>query len=226
MLVKMESFIARREENEMNTIKLSGEVVSLPVFSHEYYGEKFYAFTLESKRLSGVTDKLNCIASEKLIDSIREHTWIALEGEIRTRNHFDRERKKVDVDVFVMNIAPYSSDVNDVTMVGYICKQPTYRETPKGRHISDILIASNRENGKHSDYIPCIAWSRNAHEVVRMPVGTKVTIHGRFQSRMYLKQYEGMEPEVMTAYEVSISQIIKEEKNGEHSNGNNPVGEV
>ena len=55
-----------------------------------------------------------------------------------------------------------------------------------------------------------IAWSRNAHFVEALGVGTKVYVEGRFQSRVYIK-LDGDETKELTAYEISISRIDAEE---------------
>ena len=101
---------------------------------------------------------------------------------------------------------------NEVTLVGYICKKPIYRQTPFGREISDILLAVNRAYNK-SDYIPAIAWGRNARFCQNIEVGTKVKITGRVQSRNYEKKFEDGTTQTRTAYEVSISslEIVNEE---------------
>ena len=72
---------------------------------------------------------------------------------------------------------------NQIFLDGYICKTPIYRKTPLGREIADILLAVNRPYGK-SDYIPCIAWGRNARYASNFQVGTRVCIWGRVQSRV------------------------------------------
>ena len=95
---------------------------------------------------------------------------------------------------------------NEVVLIGYICKKPIYRQTPFGREIADILLAVNRAYNK-SDYIPCIAWGRNARFCQNMEVGTEVKIIGRVQSRIYEKQYEYVTVEERVAYEVSVSKI-------------------
>ena len=51
-----------------------------------------------------------------------------------------------------------------------VCKPPIYRKTPLGREIADVLVAVNRPYGK-SDYIPCIAWGRNARFAGGLEVG-------------------------------------------------------
>ena len=107
---------------------------------------------------------------------------------------------------------------NEVVLIGYICKKPIYRQTPFGREIADVLLAVNRAYNK-SDYIPCIAWGRNARFCQNMEVGTEVKIVGRVQSRKYEKKFEDGTSETRVAYEVSISsmEIIdkKEEKTEE-----------
>ena len=103
---------------------------------------------------------------------------------------------------------------NEVILNGYICKKPIYRQTPFGREISDILLAVNRAYNK-SDYIPCIAWGRNARFCENMPVGTEVKVIGRVQSRTYEKKYEDGTVETKIAYEVSVSslEVVNQEDN-------------
>ena len=95
---------------------------------------------------------------------------------------------------------------NEVVLVGYICKKPIYRQTPFGREISDILLAVNRAYNK-SDYIPSIAWGRNAKFCQNLEVGTQVKIVGRVQSRTYEKKFEDGTSETRVAYEVSIGSL-------------------
>ena len=101
---------------------------------------------------------------------------------------------------------------NEVVLVGYICKKPIYRQTPFGREIADILLAVNRAYNK-SDYIPTIAWGRNARFCQNLEVGTKVKVVGRVQSRMYEKKYEDGTVENRVAYEVSIGSLEVVEEN-------------
>ncbi len=89
---------------------------------------------------------------------------------------------------------------------GYICKPPVYRTTPFNREIADLLIAVNRSYNK-SDYIPAIAWGRNARFVRSLSVGDKVALSGRIQSREYQKKQPDESFVTMTAYEVSISKL-------------------
>ena len=95
---------------------------------------------------------------------------------------------------------------NSILLGGYICKPPIYRTTPFNREIADILIAVNRAYNK-SDYIPCIAWGRNARFVKNLCVGDKIAVSGRIQSREYQKKLSETEMKTMTAYEVSVSKL-------------------
>lgn len=198
----------------MNSIRLSGDITKEPIFSHEVYGEKFYEFELCVARQSGVDDCLVCIASETFLDVLDSNKAVSVVGEIRTRNVHsqdgDKEKNHLHIFIFAKNVTEYDTfcDINDVELDGYICKPPKYRQTPLGREIADVLIACNRPYGK-SDYIPTIAWGRNARRVGNMEVGTRIRVDGRLQSREYLKQYGDGTFEDRVAYELSASRVEK-----------------
>lgn len=192
----------------MNTIKLSGCVKNNPTYSHQILGEKFYGFYIEIIRKSGVSDILKCIVSETLASEIKEKEGIEVIGEIRTCNIVgDDGKKHCNVFVFVKEINEYKEinglDENIVRINGFICRS-IYRETPRGRKITDLIMASNRERSFKSDYIPCIAWGRNALRSANMEVGTHINVIGRLQSREYLKKISDTEFKTKVAYEVSI----------------------
>ena len=91
--------------------------------------------------------------------------------------------------------------------MGYICKEPIYRTTPFGREICDVLLAVNRAYNK-SDYLPCIAWGRNARFVRDLGVGEKLEVQGRIQSRAYQKRISEDDTVTKVAYEISISSVL------------------
>ncbi|MBO7297524.1 MAG: single-stranded DNA-binding protein, partial [Clostridia bacterium] len=95
---------------------------------------------------------------------------------------------------------------NSILLSGYICKPPIYRTTPFNREIADVLVAVNRAYNK-SDYIPCIAWGRNARFVKNLGVGDRIAVSGRIQSREYQKKLTETDIKTMTAYEVSVSKL-------------------
>jgi len=73
-------------------------------------------------------------------------------------------------------------------------------------------LAVNRNYNK-SDYIPCIAWGRNAKYASNLQVGDRIKILGRIQSRDYQKKLDDETEITKTAFEVSIGKIdiIKED---------------
>ena len=200
-----------------NKVFISGEVVSEPKFSHEVYGENFFEFDLKVSRLSESYDIIPVTVSEKLlIDSnVKIGSKLCGNGQFRSYNKLDEGKSKLMLTVFLREILPYepSENPNYIEIVGYVCKEPVFRTTPFKREISDVLLAVNRSYNK-SDYLPCIAWGRNARFVKNFAVGDKVSVTGRIQSRDYQKKVND-ELITKTAYEVSLSRIelIKEENN-------------
>lgn len=188
----------------MNKIVISGLLKEKPKFLHECKGENFYGADIVSERLSGTVDELPCVIPEIYANSLQESERVKFIGEIRTRNVDNGGKRKLDMFVFVTGLAEYGyKDENSVEIDGFICKEADYRETPLGRQIADVLVASNRPYGK-SDYIPCICWGRNAIKIASLQIGDRIGLHGRFQSREYTKMTENG-VEVRTAYEVSAS---------------------
>ena len=193
-----------------NKVFISGEIVSNAEFSHEVYGEGFYEMSVLVRRLSGQGDILPVTVSERLINDkdLKIGKQINALGQFRSYNKLVDGKSKLMLTVFVRELLETAGVKNPNTIVlsGYICKPPVYRTTPFNREIADILIAVNRSYNK-SDYIPCIAWGRNARFAKNLEVGEKIAISGRIQSREYQKRLENDEVKVMTAYEVSISKL-------------------
>lgn len=197
----------------MNKITLAGEIIGKPEFSHQICEENFYEFFLSTERTSGAKDIIKCIIPEPLLILLNDK--ITINGEVRTKNLHFEEKNKLDVYVIVNEVIDYIVDINDVELVGTICKKPTFRDTPLGRQISDLIIASNREIGFKSDYIPTITWGKNALLTSKLEVGTVLTLHGRLQSREYQKQVGDEECETRVAYELSVAKIKKIDKKEE-----------
>lgn len=194
-----------------NKVFLSGEVESSPVYSHELYGEGFYEFYLRVSRLSGQADVLPVTVSERIMSGVdlTIGARVALSGQFRSYNKIENEHSKLMLTVFVRDFLPYDENEpnpNVTELNGYVCKPPVYRTTPFNREICDVLLAVNRSYNK-SDYIPCIAWGRNARFVRNIEVGQNIRITGRIQSRKYNKKLEGDVIEERTAYELSVNKI-------------------
>lgn len=193
-----------------NKVYVMGEIVSDAVFSHEVYGEGFYEFFVKVMRLSGQEDILPITISERLIaaGSLRQGSTICALGQFRSYNKLENGKSRLMLTVFVRELLEEvpSRNPNSIVLSGYICKPPVYRTTPFNREIADLLIAVNRAYNK-SDYIPCIAWGRNARFVRGLNVGDKIALSGRIQSREYQKRLSEDEVKTMTAYEVSVSKL-------------------
>lgn len=215
--------------SENNHLILVGKIVSEQKYSHEIYGEKFYSFNLEVIRLSSNSDIIPITVSERLLTDVELTVGknVEIEGQFRSYNNYENERNRLILTVFAKEIKELKEVeetekdalTNEVILVGYICKKPIYRQTPFGREIADILLAVNRAYNK-SDYIPCIAWGRNARFCQNIEVGTEVKLVGRVQSRTYEKKHEDGTVESRVAYEVSISsmEIVEKEVNQETEN--------
>lgn len=193
-----------------NKVYLKGEIITEARFSHEIYGEGFYEMDVLVKRLSGQADILPVTVSERLIESANlkiGSTLMAL-GQFRSYNKQVDGKSKLMLTVFVREVLEeeYGKNPNNIVLSGYICKPPIYRTTPFNREIADLLIAVNRAYNK-SDYIPCIAWGRNARFVKNLSVGERVALSGRIQSREYQKKLSETEIKTLIAYEVSVSKL-------------------
>lgn len=215
---------------ENNYLTLVGKVTGEKKFSHEIYGERFYVFNLEIARLSGNADIIPITVSERIItdEMLIQGKSLLVKGQFRSYNSYDNEKNRLILTVFAKDVVEVEENqneneeeneivkkdmvTNEVVLVGYICKKPIYRQTPFGREIADVLLAVNRAYNK-SDYIPTIAWGRNARFCQNLEVGTKVKIVGRVQSRMYEKKYEDGTVENRVAYEVSIGSLEIVEEN-------------
>ncbi|MBQ4518209.1 MAG: single-stranded DNA-binding protein [Clostridia bacterium] len=196
------------EDNEAVVIGVVSECLT---YSHEVHGEQFYRFMLRSERLSENADLICVTVSEKMLSDTRVDLGLRLKirGQYRSYNNYSGEGNRLVLTLFAKELTAADVEeetVNEIYLNGYICKPVVYRVTPFGREIADILLAVNRAYNK-SDYIPCIAWGRNARFVRHLEVGQNVKIWGRMQSRDYQKKLSETETVTKTAYEVSVNRL-------------------
>ena len=191
-------------EQSINLITLRGSLHSLPVFSHENHSRRFWRFLLEVPRLSGTVDLLPVIADEDLIMGLDPFAglMITVTGQVRSHNVRNETGRHLMIFVFASTlVAEDGEPLNHVTLEGVICKEPTFRRTPLGRQICDVMLAVPRAFHR-ADYLPCILWGRTARQVAECPVGQYIQLGGRLQSRVYTKLTEEGTQE-RTAYEIS-----------------------
>lgn len=191
-------------EQTVNQISLRGQLMELPVFSHENHGKRFYRFFLSVPRLSGNVDILPVIVSEYVLNQIdlSGGEMLTVTGQIRSHNIRTDGVRHLMIFVFATSIIAEDGDpINDVVLEGPLCKDPTYRRTPLGREICDIMLAVPRAF-QRADYLPCILWGRTAQEISSCQTRDWIRICGRLQSRIYIKVTEHGNVE-RTAYEIS-----------------------
>lgn len=196
-----------------NRAEMIGTVEDEPVFNHELFGENFYTFTLRIPRLSGINDYIKIMISDRLMTDFDITTGkkVEITGQFRSYNSYNEGENRLILTVFAKDIKEPDEEDEDknpnlLYLNGFVCKEPVYRTTPFGREITDILLAVNRTYNK-SDYIPIIAWGRNARYCRSFTVGDRVKIWGRVQSREYQKKLDEETTITKTAYEVSISKL-------------------
>ncbi|MDY4582831.1 MAG: single-stranded DNA-binding protein [Candidatus Faecousia sp.] len=191
-------------EHTANQIILRGTLASLPQFSHENHNRRFFRFLLEVPRLSGAVDTLPVIAEESILNAadLSGGDMLTVGGQIRSHNIRSDGRRHLLIFVFASTLVCENGEPkNEVVLEGSLCREPTYRRTPLGREICDVMLAVPRAF-KRADYLPCILWGRTAQEASRCHTRDRIRVCGRLQSRVYTKVTDSGSEE-RTAYEIS-----------------------
>lgn len=191
-------------EQSVNQITLRGSLQNLPEFSHENHGKRFYRFYLEVGRLSGTIDILPVIAHQEVLNAVdlSGGEMLTVRGQIRSHNIRSGGARHLLIFVFATSLTAEDGEpINDVLLEGPLCKEPTYRKTPLGREICDVMLAVPRAFHR-ADYLPCILWGRTAQQIAACHTGDPLRITGRLQSRIYTKLTDDG-PQERTAYEIS-----------------------
>lgn len=217
-----------------NAVGLAGELTELEEVSN-ICGLPFtgYLGKIETPRPSGIIDEI-VIVIEKSVAvmqggitfeaAAQPGSRLLLSGKMQTLKDFSTGRQLVFVLADFVALSPKAEQQNDIVLVGEIVYKPTYRETPRGKRISDIFVKVKNQLTKCSSLIPCICWNETADEVANWLPGDTVKLLGRLQSREYEKLIEEIyadgvaaerETETRTAYEVSVHTIKKEEVKNE-----------
>lgn len=191
-------------EQSINQITVRGSLSTMPEYSHDNHGRRFFRFFLEVPRLSGAVDILPVIAEESVLDTmdLSGGEMLTVVGQIRSHNQRVDGRRKLLIFIFALTLVCEDGEpINDVILEGPVCREPVYRRTPLGREICDVMLAVPRAF-KRADYLPCILWGRTAQLAAACHTRDRLRICGRLQSRIYTKLTEdGCEER--TAYEIS-----------------------
>lgn len=186
----------------MDKIHLKGIIADRFAFFFENAKGRFYKSTMMVMRDSGEEDYIPIVAEESRAQLINASDFAEVTGECQTRMDGGRLLLFVMADIILIHDIDDIEFVNEVELSGTISRKPKLRVTPKGREISDFVLAVEGEDKSH--YIPCIVWGLGARLSYLNEVGDRVSIKGRFQSREYRKGSE-----VKTTYEVSASKCSK-----------------
>ena len=144
------------------------------------------------------------VAEEGLLNAIdlSGGEMLTVTGQVRSHNIRTDGVRHLLIFVFAANlVCEDGQPLNDVVVEGPLCRDPSYRRTPLGREICDVMLAVPRAFGR-ADYLPCILWGRTAQEAARRHARECIRIVGRLQSRVYTKLTEEG-PQERTAYEIS-----------------------
>ncbi len=198
-----------------NRGKIRGALLEKAEVQYKIEDENFYEGKIVVERLSEANDILPFTISEKLVKAynltLNGGDRVSFVGELRSYNKMIDGKSRLILSFFVKEVVESDENesdcINELSLIGYICKEPVFRTTPFNRQICDVLLAVNRASFNKSDYIPCILWGRNAKFIQNQKVGTKVNLVGRIQSRPYKKEISEGVFEERTAYEVSCQRI-------------------
>ena len=151
-----------------------------------------------------MSDILPVVAEERILKEtdLSQGSQITVIGQIRSHNVRNDGQRHLLIFVFPSKILCEDGEaVNEVLLEGALCREPTYRRTPLGREICDIMLAVPRAF-QRADYLPCILWGRTAGEAAQCHTRDRIEISGRLQSRVYTKVTPSGSEE-RTAYEIS-----------------------
>lgn len=200
-----------------NQVVVIGTLGKEPKFSYISNGVTYYKGMIDVPRLSGNVDRLPIVFPQMIVEGQKPLSGrtIRVWGEIKTHNRKVGDRMTLVVEIHADRVEAARDDVekNHVELSGVLCRTPTYRVTPFGREISDMVLAINRPDGRRS-YIPCIAWGDTARFVKMMDKGDLLSLVGRMQSREYVKRFDDGSSVKRTTYEVSIVRLLMDEDGG------------
>ena len=109
-----------------NHVILKGKINKLPVYSHTVMGEGFFEMFVEVQRLSEETDILPVTISERLIGDFELGDEIGICGQFRSYNKIEDGKSKLMLTIFVKELVDPNeiSEINQIYLMGYICKEP------------------------------------------------------------------------------------------------------
>ena len=192
-----------------NSALLCGVVAEKPAFSHEIAGSRLYRAALDVVRLSGTVDRVPLLLPERLAGLLAGE--VLVRGQLRGYSRQEEGRRRLRLMVLVREAEEARPGPNNqVELEGSLLRPPNYRLTPMGREIADLLLRVERDRGGE-DCIPAIVWGGCARYARSLRKGEKLRVRGRIQSRPYMKLQQDGSVREMTALELSICRLEREE---------------
>lgn len=197
--------------NKNNIVNITGVMCSQFTYDHTTLREEFYMGYIATGRSNGAYDILPVMISARMVDVTADwlNVRIKITGNMRSFDeHIEgrvgrRLKLYIWVDSFEETV---ECDTNQIELTGYLCRQPNLRIVLSDRKISEAMLAVSRSMAGKQDYIPVIAWHRNAEYLSGFNLKANVYGKGRIQSREYQKYADGA-TETRVAYEVSLSEL-------------------
>ena len=119
-------------EYPTNQAHLRGNLLELPVFSHESNGKRFFRFFLEVARLSGAVDTLPVIIQQGCLNELDLSGGEMLDvvGQVRSHNLRTSTGRRLLIFVFGQTLTAQDGPaVNEISLCGNLCREPSYRRT-------------------------------------------------------------------------------------------------
>ena len=190
----------------MNTITLQGIIKNIQ-YSHNIGDIEYYKADLLVDRGNGKEDIVK-LKFKGFSCNCNEGDMISLKGNVRTFNHKENDKNKVDIFCFTYFDKPEEEINNKVELDGVICKINNLKKTYLGKDVYDFIVVNSIDR-LHS-YLPCVAWGKQAKEIAKLPIGTKITIEGELRSREYKKYIDEVNFDIKIAHELNVSKYALE----------------
>lgn len=194
---------------DTNVVYLTGIVTVAPRFIFNQRGYDIREGVIEVPRLSGTVDRLPFASEACNIDWIKEGSYISIDGHMQHRGKVrypDVENRLVAFVDMARIASPSLKAENIVALTGHLCRKPSFRVTPRGKSICELLVAVANGNGTQ-EYCFCVAWGKVACEVSMLNVGAAISAEGRFQSREYTKRLDNGETITKVTHEISLNTV-------------------
>ena len=199
------------ERINKNHVTLVGQVEKDFLFSHETHGKRMFEGIIAVERSSGYKDIIPVMIDGSNLDLEKDYTGetVKVVGKYLSYNLHTETTHNLKLFVAAKSVEVVPADTpyeNHVVLEGYLCKEPIYRKTPLEREITDVMLAVDHAPGRAA-YIPLIVWDEQAKRSADLKIGDCIKIHGRIQSREYVKTLNETETETRVAYEVSVYHV-------------------